>query len=96
MNVRIIRNCYAISKKVIENVSILLLTNLSTLGNNKQGETPDMLTKKQVLAGFGNPLLDITVKIEDDKLLKKYNLNRDDQKEISVKEMNSLLNDIAQ
>lgn len=78
-----------------QNVNTAPLTNLSTPDRNKHlGEVPKMAGK--TLAGFGNPLLDITVKIQDDKLLRKYNLNKDDQKEILVEEMNHLLNDIAQ
>lgn len=48
-----------------------------------------------LIAGFGNPLLDITVKIPDDTLLNKYNLNEDDQKEISADKIKSLLKDIS-
>ncbi|KAF2897382.1 hypothetical protein ILUMI_08796 [Ignelater luminosus] len=48
-----------------------------------------------LIAGFGNPLLDITVKIPDDTLLNKYNLNEDDQKEISADKIKSLLEDIS-
>lgn len=73
--------------------------NLITLprnGRQHTGELPKMFGKINVLAGFGNPLLDITVKIDDDKLLKKYKLNSDDQKEIPVQEMNKLLQDVSQ
>lgn len=48
-----------------------------------------------IVAGFGNPLLDITVNIDNDELLKKYKLNEDDQKEISDDEIKSLYNDIC-
>jgi adenosine kinase len=48
---------------------------------------------KKIVA-FGNPLLDTIVLIEDDVLLKKYNLKSDGQKEISQDEMKSLMNDI--
>ncbi|XP_022911808.1 adenosine kinase-like [Onthophagus taurus] len=47
-----------------------------------------------IVAGFGNPLLDITIKIHDDKLLQKYNLKIDDQSQIKENEMKNLLQDI--
>lgn len=59
------------------------------------GALPGTLGGKMILAGFGNPLLDLTVKIENDDLLKQYNLNRDDQKEISSEQMGELLKDIS-
>lgn len=48
-----------------------------------------------IVAGFGNPLLDITVNIDNDELLKKYKLNEDDQTELPVDEIKSLYNDIC-
>lgn len=86
----------SVIRKLTQNVNTASrLTNLSTLETNRNlGEVPKMFLK--TLAGFGNPLLDITVKIKDDTLLRKYNLNSDDQKEIPLEEMNNLLKDIAQ
>lgn len=88
-------------RKLVHNVAATSSANLTTLPKDIHrrytGEVPKMFgSKVGVLAGFGNPLLDVTVKIDDDKLLKKYKLNSDDQKEIPVQEMNSLLQDVSQ
>lgn len=42
---------------------------------------------------FGNPLLDITVQIKDDELLKKYNLETNGQKEVSLEKLGKLIGD---
>jgi hypothetical protein len=42
---------------------------------------------------FGNPLLDISVTINDDDLLVKYNLEKNGQKEISLDKLNKLIGD---
>lgn len=42
---------------------------------------------------FGNPLLDITVQIKDDELLKKYHLEVDGQKEVPLEELGKLIGD---
>lgn len=42
---------------------------------------------------FGNPLLDITVSIKNDELLKKYNLEKNGQKELSLEKLNNLIDD---
>lgn len=42
---------------------------------------------------FGNPLLDITVQITNDELLKKYNLERNGQKEVSLEKLGKLIGD---
>ncbi|KAG5890914.1 hypothetical protein JTB14_024911 [Gonioctena quinquepunctata] len=47
------------------------------------------------IAAFGNPLLDTTIFIEDDHLLKKYNLQEDGQKEITKSQMENLTSDIS-
>lgn len=47
-----------------------------------------------VIAGFGNPLLDIIVTTNCKQLLQKYNLKEDDQKEVDDITMQSLLQDI--
>lgn len=98
MTTIIIRKCYNVIKNLVPNVTdVASLTHLSTLEKHKRvGEVPNMCRKLCILAGFGNPLLDITVEIQDDKLLKKYNLNPDDQKEIEIEQMNNLLKDITQ
>lgn len=46
------------------------------------------------IACFGNPLLDIIVRIEGNDLLEKYDIKPDDQKEISDEEMKNLYDDI--
>lgn len=48
-----------------------------------------------VIAGFGNPLLDISVKIKNNYLLEKYKVDEDDQIEISSEGMKSLYEDIS-
>lgn len=47
------------------------------------------------IAAFGNPLLDIIVNIKNNELLIKYDVNPDDQKEISDKDMINLYKDVA-
>lgn len=97
MTTILVRKCCAvINRKLVPTVATLTLVNLSRSDKcRKIGEVPKtMLRKTCILAGFGNPLLDITVKIHNDELLKKYNLNNDDQKEISIEEMKNLLKDI--
>jgi hypothetical protein len=42
---------------------------------------------------FGNPLLDITVQINDDELLQKYNLETNGQKEVSLEKLGKLIGD---
>lgn len=42
---------------------------------------------------FGNPLLDITVQINDDELLKKYSLEKNGQKEVSLELLSKLIGD---
>jgi hypothetical protein len=42
---------------------------------------------------FGNPLLDLTVQIDDNELLRKYNLEENGQTEVSLDKLNSLFND---
>ncbi|XP_066155067.1 adenosine kinase-like isoform X2 [Euwallacea fornicatus] len=51
---------------------------------------------RKTMIAFGNPLMDITVTSKQlvPHLLRKYNLNLDDQKEIAKKEMRSLTEDI--
>lgn len=46
------------------------------------------------IVAFGNPLLDIIANVENDDLLIKYQINPDDQKEISREEMTNLYKDI--
>lgn len=59
------------------------------------GDYPILLENDMViLAGFGNPLLDLTVKVGCRQLLQKYNLKEDDQCEIDEVVMTSLLKDI--
>lgn len=42
---------------------------------------------------FGNPLLDITVQISDDELLKKYSLDKNGQAEVALEKLNNIYND---
>jgi hypothetical protein len=42
---------------------------------------------------FGNPLLDITVQINDDELLHKYGLEANGQKEVSLEKLGKLIGD---
>lgn len=49
-----------------------------------------------VVGGFGNPLIDITVKITNDDLLRKYNLKENTQKEITEQDMKFLISDVSQ
>jgi len=42
---------------------------------------------------FGNPLLDVTVRIQDDELLRKYSLEKNGQKEVSVDKLRRLIDD---
>lgn len=46
------------------------------------------------VVAFGNPLLDIYVKLENDDLLKKYNLSADGEMELSAAKMQELLADL--
>lgn len=46
------------------------------------------------IIAFGNPLLDTIVKLDDEALLKKFNLALDGQKEVLQKEMRVLHNHI--
>lgn len=46
------------------------------------------------IIAFGNPLLDITVQISDDELLRKYEVNADGAKEVDQDEMKRLLKDV--
>lgn len=48
------------------------------------------------VVGFGNPLLDTIVKLEDNSLLQKYNLEEDGQKEVSKSDMKALVEDIKE
>lgn len=48
------------------------------------------------IIAFGNPLLDMFVKIKDNDLLKKYNLNVDGEAEFSEDKMQELLAHIPQ
>lgn len=61
----------------------------------KQGIPKEQGAKMVRITGFGNPLLDITVKIPDNSLVEKYNLNADDQKEITDTKIKELLKDIS-
>nr|CAH7714579.1 unnamed protein product [Callosobruchus chinensis] len=49
----------------------------------------------KTVVAFGNPLLDITVQIKDNSLLRKYDLEEGLAKEVSEKEMNDLLNTVS-
>lgn len=49
-----------------------------------------------LVVAFGNPLLDIVVNVPDNKLLEKYNIKPNDQKEISDKEIANLYEDVSQ
>lgn len=69
-------------RQLIHNAATSLINLATRQRHSRAGEVPQTFGKMGVLAGFGNPLLDVTVTIKDDKLLKKYNLNSDDQKEI--------------
>lgn len=42
---------------------------------------------------FGNPLLDVTVQVQDDELLRKYGLEKNGQKEVSVEKLQKLFED---
>lgn len=62
------------------------------------GDLPKLSAKVREMAsvaGFGNPLIDLTVKITDDELLRKYNLNEDGQKELPKNDMKLLFDDIS-
>lgn len=48
--------------------------------------------KNYIIAGFGNPLLDICVEIHDNTLLDKFNLLPDGQKEVDEMEMKAIMN----
>lgn len=45
-----------------------------------------------ILAAFGNPLLDILVKLTDDSFYTAYNLEKDFQKEVTALELQNILN----
>uniref|UniRef100_A0A1B6H2D1 Adenosine kinase n=1 Tax=Cuerna arida TaxID=1464854 RepID=A0A1B6H2D1_9HEMI len=49
------------------------------------------MLKSHAIAGFGNPLLDIYATVEGNKILDKYNLKSDDQKEVDKDEFINLL-----
>ena len=49
--------------------------------------------KSPSLLLFGNPLLDVTVQVSDDELLKKYSLDRNGQAEVSLDTLSNLFND---
>jgi hypothetical protein len=42
---------------------------------------------------FGNPLLDVTVQISNDEILRKYSLDRNGQAEVSLEKLNNIFND---
>ena len=60
--------------------------NFITYSEQKKLKAPKLLV-------FGNPLLDITVQIKDDELLKKYHLERNGQKEVSLEKLSKLIGD---
>lgn len=69
-----------------------------TVSHRVTGDSPNLLfdfNKMVVVAGFGNPLFDVTVKITNDELLKKYNLTEDGQKELPKNDMKQLFDDIS-
>lgn len=49
--------------------------------------------KSPKLLLFGNPLLDVTVKISNDELLKKYDIERNGQAEVPLDKLINLFND---
>jgi hypothetical protein len=53
----------------------------------------DSSMKSANLLVFGNPLLDVTINIEDEDLLKKYNLDRNGQAEVPLEKLQLLFND---
>lgn len=59
-----------------------------------QSLTSKFFHKKINIVGVGNILLDITVQVQDDALLKKYNLKEDHHTEFNDDEMRRLSNDI--
>lgn len=73
----------------------LLTSYKNTKYRRQQGIPYSTCQNMVVVVGFGNPLVDVTVKIPDATLLDKYNLNEDDQKEIRPNRMKSLLQDIS-
>lgn len=42
---------------------------------------------------FGNPLLDVTIKISDDEILKKYDIEKNGQLEVPLDTLTNLFND---
>lgn len=42
---------------------------------------------------FGNPLLDVTIQINDDDLLKKYEIEKNGQAEVPLDKLSNLFND---
>ncbi|KAG5678681.1 hypothetical protein PVAND_008332 [Polypedilum vanderplanki] len=64
-------------------------TNLHSEASNSQ----NISMKAPNLLLFGNPLLDVTVKVSDDELLKKYNLDRNGQAEVSLDKLTNIFND---
>lgn len=48
-----------------------------------------------LIAGFGNPLLDVIIHLDDNNILKKYNLKEDGEKEISKNEMKTIIDDLS-
>lgn len=49
-----------------------------------------------IFVGFGNPLLDLTFKLKDDgkEIFKKYNLEKDGQKELPFEDLESLTSEL--
>jgi adenosine kinase len=44
-----------------------------------------------VLIAFGNPLLDISIQISDESILHDFDLNQDDQGEISIEKLQKII-----
>ncbi|XP_070501096.1 adenosine kinase [Chironomus tepperi] len=65
------------------------MTNASL--KSETSESSDMKSPKLLL--FGNPLLDVTVQISNDELLKKYDIERNGQAEVSLDKLTNLFND---
>lgn len=59
-----------------------------------QNFTSKYFHKKNYIVGVGNILLDITVPVQDDVLLKKYNLKEDHHIEFNDDDMERLSKDI--
>ncbi|CRL03317.1 CLUMA_CG016502, isoform A [Clunio marinus] len=63
---------------------------------SKQRSFDDIIgceTSSAKLWVFGNALLDVTVQIKNDELLRKYNLERNGQKEVSSEKLNKIIGD---